>query len=693
MKKQALSIKFKSAQPAFQLRNTTLAWVLINLGLVIAPHLQHISWVAILISGGLILWRWLIAQQQWALPKAWVRLLLAVSAFIIVVGQNSIFGRDSGVTLLVIMVGLKLLETQDLRGIMVILFLSYFLVVTHCLYSQELLWMMYLAGIVVLTTMIMIDVNHMGPTPWHWSVHWRITWQLLLPALPLALLLFVVFPRLSGPLWGLPTEKSVVTGLSNEMRPGSVSQLSQSNAVAFRVKFDGPVPDADQRYWRGPVFEETDGISWRADEYLRYTPEQIIITEKYHFWRYPGVQRLEPSIDYTVTLEPHQQRWLLALDLPYGIPQDARLSRSFQVMADQVVSQRKRYRVRSHLNYQTGPLSDWEHYKTTVLPPLGPRVMALVNHWRMQAGDQDQEIVRLALQYFRQHHFVYSLNPPLLGQLPTDEFLFETRTGFCEHYAAAFTLLMRAAQIPARVVTGYQGGQVNPVDGYLTVHQADAHAWSEVWLPNQGWKRVDPTAAILPERIHLGLQESLERRGQADMPLARQVTTQLLAKITQGLRQTWDAVNNAWYENVLGFGPERQQDFWAHFGLVKVSWATLGLLLGVLLGGSLLLLSGYLFWQGRRQAIASVRYYQRYCQRLASIGWVRAPSEPPLAFAQRVIANRPDLADAVQQITQLYLQLRYPVSEGDGQGGRRKQRQRIEQLLKRRVSAFRPSRM
>lgn len=667
-------------KPPFKLRQSTLALILMSLGLAVVPHFQHISLWAIGGCIGILVWRWIIAVRQWPLPSAWVRLLLAALVFVGVVFKSPTFGRDSGVTLLVLMVGFKLLETHTLRDVMVTLFLSYFLVITHFLYSQDIIVVGYMVIVVVLTTMAMIDVNHLAAQSWSWSMHFRLAWRLLLQALPLMGLLFVLFPRLSGPLWGLPSDSSAVTGLSDEMTPGSVSKLSQSDAVAFRVSFKGDIPEPDQRYWRGPIFWQTDGIRWQARQYQRNEPEMIILAERYHFWRYAGFERKGEGLEYTVTLEPHQQKWLFALDMPYGAPKDASITRDFQLLADSRVETRKRYGVVSHLDYNTGPLSDWEEHLATELPELGPRVMALVQSWRAQAAD-DSEVVRLALQYFRQQPFVYTLNPPLLGKRPTDEFLFETRAGFCEHYAAAFTLLMRAAQIPARVVTGYLGGQVNPLDNYLVVHQADAHAWSEVWLSNRGWVRVDPTSAVLPERIRLGLQASLEQVGGAlDANFARQVTTQLLSTVVNRLKQVWDAANNAWYENVLGFGPERQQSFWSYFGLADISWQTLGLLLGFTLGAWLLLVGVHLFWQDRRQEVAVARIYRQFCAKLAKVGLIRHPNEGPLAFAERVMPLRPDLAGQIQVITHEYIQLRYR-GKDNAQG---------EKQLKRRVNHFRP---
>ncbi|GAB4347247.1 MAG: protein-glutamine gamma-glutamyltransferase TgpA [Gammaproteobacteria bacterium] len=616
----------------------SLAWTFL-------PHLSLLpDWISILVVGvGLL--RLAIYRRGLALPPRWLLVLMVVGGSAAIFVQfGTLLGRDAGVSLLSLMLALKLLEMRTRRDTLLLVFLGYFLVITNLLYSQHLLLAIYLAIAVWLLTATLLELAH-PDTPFRRTL--RYAALMLLQAVPVMLVLFVLFPRIPGPLWGLPKDAySASTGLSDRMEPGSISQLSRSDAVAFRVKFDDPLPPPQLRYWRGPVFWYTDGRRW--------TPKPEDVSGPNEPLRYRASGR---PVHYTVTLEPHRQRWLFALDLPAAVQSAQRVTRDFQALSAKPVRELVRYRATSYTNYQATQLTAREARDATQLPAsVSPRVRALAARWVRQAS-QPVDVVEEALRYFRTQPFVYTLNPPLLGGDPIDQFLFETRKGFCEHYAAAFTILMRAAGIPTRVVTGYQGGELNPLGDYLIVRQSDAHAWAEVYLPDRGWVRIDPTAAVAPERIERGIDNTLSRIGE---PMQFQIPSgEWLWGIVNQLRYLWDGMQNGWNQWVLGYGPELQQQLLDWVGLARSSWR--GLV--VLLAGTLVALTAWLAWGLLRSQRAApdplARYYQRFCKKLASRGYTRQAHEGPLDFAKRVSRDMPEQAAKIHLITRLYIAMRY----------------------------------
>ena len=637
-------------------------WLLTAMVLAIAPHTQRLPiWITLLCLG-------VVAMRliEVRLPSRWLLITLAAAtAAGIYASYHTLLGRDAGVALLVAMLTLKLLESRTLRDSMVVIFISYFLVITHFLYSQSIPTGLYLLLVVLVITATLIGLNHPGKQleP---RKQLRLAAVLLGQAVPVMLVLFLFFPRVPGPLWGMPGDAyEGMTGLSDSMAPGSISKLSQSGAVAFRVSFDGPPPKPEQRYWRGPVLDLFDGQRWSAAAAPDPNPAGLAVTGT-------------PS-SYTLTLEPHNKRWLLALDLPAKLPPASRLGARYELLADQPVRQRLRYRAVSYPNYQAGLYPEAaEMNRSLRLPAFGnlkARKMAV--DWKLAAMD-DGEIVNRALELFRSETFFYSLTPPLLGADSVDEFLFDTRRGFCEHYAGSFVFLMRAAGVPARVVTGYQGGESNPFGNYLIVRQSDAHAWAEVWLKNRGWIRVDPTAAVAPRRIESGLAAALPA-GEPLPLLARMDSAWLLQ-----LRMNWDALNNDWNQWVLGYGQERQYDLLSRLGFEMASWKELAAGLATGIGALLLAFSGFMLWRrAPNGADPAAVIYQRFCRKLASIGIIRQPNEGPADFAKRTAMLRPDLASGATSIGKLYIELRYaphPNASALRQFGKR-------------VSAFRPNRI
>ncbi|MDQ1310873.1 MAG: protein-glutamine gamma-glutamyltransferase [Pseudomonadota bacterium] len=627
-------------RPAEPMRG--LPWVLGALAAAVAPHVPFLpGWISLLIAAA-VAWRWAAERRAWPLPPRWLRVLVAIAATLVVLGTyRTLNGIEAGTAFLVLLAGVKLLETRGSRDLTVIVFIAYFLLYSALLRDQRLPQLPYLlAGGVFLTAALMrVHAGSAGDSAR--DVLTR-TGALLLQALPLAVLLFVLFPRLPGPFWGIGTGESARTGLGDEMTPGDISDLSVSGAVAFRVRFSGELPPPAQRYWRGPVLHEFDGRSWRRPRAQAFPSQEVT---------YLG----EP-VDYQITLEPTDRPWILALDIPAEWPErEAVRTYDFQLVASRRLSEVSSFRLRSYPSFIAGvELPQSLRRKGLQLPEEGnPRSRALARRLAAQYGDP-RAIAQAMLTMFREQPFVYTLDPPKLAENAMDEFLFETRRGFCEHYASAFTLVMRAAGVPARVVTGYQGGEFNPLGGYLIVRQSDAHAWSEIWIEGRGWLRVDPTAAVAPERIERGLIGAMDEF--EPVPGRLRDASNLWMQVS--LR--WDTLNDFWNERVVRFNAARQLDLLERLGVDDPDWRTLGLGMAASLAAFFVGLSAYLAWRFRPPARDwPARLHDVVRRRLVRRGLQPQPPEGPVAFLERAAAACPDLAADLAQIRDVYVDLRY----------------------------------
>lgn len=640
-----------------------IGWLMGSLVLVIAPHVGRLPWWVTLLALTLFAWRLYITLYGLPLPHKWLLLLIALCTLGgIYLQYHRVLGRDSGVALLVAMLALKLLEMATLRDAMILVFLGYFLVVTNFLYSQSIPTAVYMFGAVWITTTTMVGFQFRALQPGY-QQQLRTSGTMLLQSAPLMLVLFVLFPRVQGPLWGLPQDAvSGVTGLSDEMSPGSVSNMILSDAIAFRVTFDDDIPRANELYWRGPVLWDFDGYTWRAP--------------RFGYLAKRNYQPLGNPIGYTVTVEPHNRRWLFALDLPARTPPRSIMTGDYQLLFQTSVNTRLRYDMASYLSFRdNAELSRYELQRALRLPAnTNPRSVDLAHDMRRAAAD-DRAYIRAVLAMFRNQNFYYTTEPPRLGVNPVDEFLFQTRAGFCEHYASAFAVLMRAAGIPARVVTGYQGGEINSVGNYLIVRQADAHAWIEVWLGNDGWVRVDPTAAVSPARVEAGVAAGVPQ-GEP-LPLLLRGEYPWLHRA----RLTLDSIANSWNQLVLGYTQDQQQELLRHAGIDNATWRSLVVIMFVA-AGTITLVLALLMLQKLRALRPDpvVATYARFCELLTRRGITRHPSEGPDAFRKRAITARPELAQPIGTISDLYIRLRYNKTPGD-----------VTVLdFKRAVDAFRP---
>lgn len=652
----------------------TLYALAILLLLVQLPHLLHLPlWVS-LTGAALVALRLVLLKHPanrllaMALSPVSVTLLAILCAFVIKFDYGYFIGRDPCVAFLFILVAAKYAEVRRPSDATMLLCLAAFLLLTQYFYSQTIL-----AALITLPAVIALAhslaVLRDPANPARTSEQLKLVVTLLIQGLPLAALLFIVFPRLPGPLWSLPEDASASTGLSDSMSPGSIGNLSLSDAVAFRVEFDGAVPAARDRYWRGPVLSEFDGRSWNTS--ARRLEANV---------RYQGPA--SEIIDYTVTLQPHNQRWLFALDAAVSLPGPdtrasdqssgqtpgkplGRLMSDGQILAGSPVKQVLRYRQSSVL-LDTQASSRYPDDSTLFLPGINSRANAFARNLRKDL-DSDAAFAQALLLHFNQQPYRYTLQPQLLGDAPVDEFLFDTLAGFCEHYSAAFVVLMRSAGIPARVVTGYLGGEMN--EDYMIVRQSDAHAWAEAFIDGS-WRRYDPTGAVAPSRIEQGLAAALPN----DSSVPR------LARLNKGwlsaTRLQWDALNHQWQRLVVDFDNDTQDGLWERLGLpTPALWQVTAIVL--LLTGLWCAVVLGLPRVSRSALAPEERLWRQLCRLLARRQVTRLPAETPAEFLHRAAAAWPAQEQRLGQLQAHFAQLRFRALSDTEQSIRRRDVRRL----------------
>lgn len=639
--------------PALQPLSSGRVYALIaSLALVLAPHALRVPlWVSVIVVVTMALRAALARRGARAVHGAVLGVLALGAAAGIWLSYGALLTRDAAVALLILMLCLKLMELRSSRDALVVVFLSFFAVITNFLFSQTIPMGAYLLACLWASTAALLAIQ--TRTALQLVPLLRQSGLMLLQAVPVMLVLFLLFPRVHGPLWALPlANPGGVSGLSETMSPGDMASLSLSDEVAFRAEFEDPPPKPSAMYWRGPVLWDFDGRTWSTAAPVpgrRHVPESS-----------------GPLLSYTVTLEPHNARWLFAMDAVVQRPQQALLTPDHQLLAQRPVRERMRYATSSRLAYRMGRNELLENLaRATAMPAnVNPRTFALARRWRAE-GLSGDAIVGQALAMFHEQPFVYTLAPPLLGTHSVDEFLFDSRRGFCEHFASAFVVLMRAAGVPARVVTGYQGGTFNPVGGYLIVRQSDAHAWAEVWFGDRGWVRVDPTAAVSPGRIEAGLSAALPAAEGVPL-LARQQ-----AGWMRSLRFTIDAIANGWNQWVLDYSPERQLRLMSLVVRGAVSWRGIAVAMAV---ATALVVAVLALISLRRMRIdrpdPAAAAWRRLSRKLRAVGLERQSHEGPRDYVERVAVALPRIADAVRAIGALYMRLRYDVTSDPQDLGR-----------------------
>jgi transglutaminase-like putative cysteine protease len=612
------------------------------LGLALAAHIAALPvWLTALVAASVAM-RLILAARGYAAPSRPVKLGIAAAAIVILFLQFRTFnGLSAGTALLSLVAGLKFLETDARRDLYAVALIVYFLCLAALLRSESFWLLLYLIGVAWLTAAVLLRLAVPAPLR-GWPLDLRYVGRISAQALPVAAVLWLFFPRFDAPLWQLPAERgNAQSGLGDSMSPGDIVDLALSDEIAFRVRFDGSLPPRDERYWRGPVLHDTDGHAWRnlgaaAESAATLTPTG-------------------PAYSYTLSLEPHAFNWLFALDWPdqWSVP-DGHLNADDTLVQSAPVSRALEVSARSHTHVSTAQaLTAMSRRRDTQLPSnRNPRTIALAAELRRSHPD-DLGFAQAVLEMFHREEFFYTLSPPPLGANSVDDFLFDTRRGFCGHYASAFAMLMRAAGVPARIVTGYYGGTYNPYAGYWIVRQSNAHAWDEIWIGGRGWMRVDPTAAIAPARVESGLDGTLA---------AEQLGLGIRARVPwiTDLRLRLDALGQLWRQRFLGFNQVAQLSLIERLGIEEPDAQKIVLVMAA----GLMLAFVWLIWQLRREQHTetkdpAVLAYRRLGRRLAAIGLPRRPHEGAEGYAARVGRARPDLAVTVAALCGSYAQLRY----------------------------------
>lgn len=607
----------------------------------VLPHLPRLPWLFSIPILGLVAGRWLQRRRGAARAPSWLKLgLILLFPVLTVVHYGNLFGRNPGSALACAMLALKLIETESRRDARAAICFASFVLMSELLFDHGLAisFILFAALTLYLATLRALQsvaVPVPGASRSRLVADLRSASIGLAAAVPLALCAFVFLPRLGSPLWGVPSDAETRTGLGDSMAPGLVQNLLIDDSPAFRVTFDGTVPARSHLYWRGPVLWHFDGTTWsRPDIFASYGNVGRSLAEA-------------NRIGYQISMEPSGRHWLLALDVPVTVPTGAVRGADMSLVSRSRVDRLRRYHVVSALDYRLEPVLDPAHRRLALQLPydFDPRARELAHRWRNEFNTTEG-VIKAALGLFHER-FTYTLDAPLLGRDSVDDFLFHTRRGFCEHFASAFTFLMRAAGIPARVVTGYQGGYFSNTGNYLVVRQSDAHAWSEVWLDGRGWVRVDPTAAVSPARVELGAGAA----AGASAPWYQ-------AAWLSALRNRLDLINRFWNEAIVQFNALRQQNMLTPLGIDKADYGELMTLLVVF---SSVLLGLFAWWTLRAPQVpvdALDAAYARLCRKLSRAGLVREPSEGPYTYARRVAATDIN-SNTLQQLLAAYTRLRY----------------------------------
>ncbi len=646
-----------SSLPTAKLDRYASLWVITTLVISMLPQLASMPFHLVPLTLLPIVWRLLAEYRNWKpLPMVLRVMTTAAAVAVLVSTYGGLMGRRAAVSMLVMMLALKLLETFRVRDGRVIASLSLFLCGTQFLFSQGIPMIVYIIACILSSLIAFMylqrceafeTLDQVPESDRKLLTELGFGASLLALAMPVGLALFLLFPRWGSPLWGLPEDAlDARSGLSDSMTPGSIQGLFMDDSPAFRVKFEGGVPRNSDLYWRGPVFWSFDGRSWQVS----YLSRNLLAETRPDHERAP--------FRYVVQMEPTEQKWVFALDYPALTPAKTKMTIDYQLITSQPVTRLKEYVMASDPNFQDSPVLKQTLHRAALALPEGfnPRTANMMSDWRREAKS-DGEIIQRALRHFNQQQFRYTLNPPLLSQHTVDEFLFDTRAGFCEHYASAFTVMMRMAGIPARVVTGYQGGFYNSIGSYVLIRQSDAHAWSEVWVKGAGWTRIDPTAAVAPERVEQGAVDSLEqRRYMLDFQWLRNA------------RNTFDLLQRGWNNWVVTFSSDRQSRLFSVFGwefvgpnkLVITMIATI-----LIFSAAIYLLAPLLLKFRSSQNLDPLqRLWKKFIKKLNRAGFTSRPSMTAMELAAIASGQLKYNGDTIIRIAELYTLCRYSRDAG-----------------------------
>lgn len=570
-----------STQP---LPRTSITWLLVAQALVIAPLTLYLPFWATLLWLFCAAWRIQIYRSKLKYPKGLLKVgLMLACATAIFFSRGTLIGVDAGVALLISAFTLKLIEVRNNRDALVVIFLGFFCLLTNYLFDSGILSAVFslVSFSALLAALIGLQQTPNSMKP---MATWRMAWSLMLQAVPLMLVLFLFFPRLS-PLWALPAPSDQArTGLAESMTPGDVAKLSQSADLVFRAGFIGKTPEHKELYWRALTFSHFDGQTWSAGStYAGMAGRELK-------WGKQG-----EALEYKIIMEPSNKHWLYALDTATSKAAEITQQSDFSLQRISPVTNLYGYTVQSWPEAsREGNLSERKKQRYLQLPVTGNIQSRKFAHNLLEKSDSADIFAEKMLSYFNQQPYYYTLTPPTLGENSVDEFMFSSRQGFCAHYAGAAVFMFRSAGIPARMVVGYQGGEFNQEKNFVQVRQLDAHAWVEYWQPEIGWKTIDPTFAVAPERIELGLEAALS--GQegylAESPFSP-LHYSNIAWVNK-LRGFWDNLNYQWQVKVLNFQSDEQESWFSDiFG--SWSWQTIALILFGTITIILLLVTLFMF--------------------------------------------------------------------------------------------------
>lgn len=673
---------------AFQVSRRALPWIIAAVIAALLPHLAHLPVWLTGIGVLCLAWRWAVHRGQLAYPSRQLQGVFAVALLAGVFLQyRTVAGHQAGTAMLVAMFSLKLLEMYKERDAYVVILIGYFVSAMAFLFFFTVWMAFYVVGVAVLFTAALVAIN--GSLDMPRAEPLRRSAVLVLQSIPIAILLFVVMPRI-GPLWSIGLKPGdAVTGVGDEMTFGDIGNLVRSDELAFRVVFDDErIPPPSRLYWRGLTLTDFDGRTWRQARGVEHFSGLVDYpgSRRSPGWREPLADALAAvdearRLRYTVILEPTQRPWLFALLVPDtdDSRRDIGLVYDHRLRLREPAKTITRYRVESVTGIpRDAELEDWMRLEALALPgETNPRAREWALLTRAESED-DMAFIGRVFGHFREQSFVYTLSPPRLGPNVVDEFFFRTRAGFCEHYASTFVFLLRAAGIPARIVTGYQGGEVNPLNGTLQVRQYDAHAWAEAWLPGRGWVEFDPTSAVASIRIEQGARAAVgnEEGFLADAPFWKSLTP---GSALAALREFGDYLNHGWNLWVLGYDDAAQQGFLARW-LGRYSPYRIGL---ALLGAGVVFMGLLALWLYRdaifRREDPLSREYRRFCAAWARRGQARRVDEGPLDYADRLCAANPSREAQVRRFADLYVELAY--------GGGRQTRDSLRALRQSRAAA------
>ncbi|MGA7440336.1 MAG: DUF3488 and transglutaminase-like domain-containing protein [Luteibacter sp.] len=615
----------------------------LSMAFVLATHATHLPWWFSATLAAALAWRWRHRNRGGRPVSMWIKLpVVGLLLAVVVATYGTLFGREPGAAFATGLLVLKTLETEHRRDARVGIAFGGFALMSALLFNQSLVATVVVALGLIPALGTLRAIEEVAPPREPWRTEFVPVLGMLAASIPLAAFAFLFIPRLESPLWGAPNAQRAVTGLASTMSPGDMGELLVDDTPALRISFDGPVPAAEGRYFRAYTMLYFDGHQWSSG-FRAYSPAS-------------DAAGARPRFNYHVTMEPTQQRILPMLDMPFAAPTDAALQYDRTVLANQRVQATKSYDAAATVDYTLDPeLSPALRRAALQLPPaVGPRARELAQGWASQYNHDALAIARAALGMFRDGGFRYTLAPAPLGADRIDDFLFGTREGFCEYYASSFTFLMRAAGVPARVVTGYQGGYWNRLGSYLLVRRSDAHAWTELWIAGRGWVRFDPTGAVRPERVSQGAASAASASGDG--------VSFFDGGWLRPLRDRWDVVNQWWNQAVNGFDALRQRGMLQPFGIRRTDVGDLAVIFAV---GCTLVIASALGWAlfQRREGDALDALMQRLQRKLARAGVARRTGEGPRHFMARAARSLPAHRNALERLSELYLSSRYAHDE------------------------------